>query len=261
MKTAYEDVTHSEPFLPFTESVLPALLAMRKTHSVTIESQEYLGTQQTSLDEAKKRLQAEQSNLRDHELLRNALESRLEGLKSGLEASAGMSAKQIGKEKIDELKRRKAQYDQDTTTLLHQLRAFIDEHMGPMLAAEQLGGPVVGDLMEVDEVELRAGFTAQGKLKKPRAGQEPDKRQRRLPDVWGNNQDGPAAAASAEMQDLTGALVNKLRDSDGDSSAAYVTLTQESAAARFLVRAKVAQFHPKDATRLRLVDFGRELED
>jgi hypothetical protein len=28
-----------------------------------------------------------------------------------------------------------------------------------------------------------------------------------------------------------------------------------------LVRAKVAQFHPKDARRLRLIDFGRELDD
>ena len=40
----------------------------------------------------------------------------------------------------------------------------------------------------------------------------------------------------------------------------YINLNRESAAARFLVRAKVAAFHPKDARRLRLVDFGRDLE-
>jgi hypothetical protein len=42
---------------------------------------------------------------------------------------------------------------------------------------------------------------------------------------------------------------------------AYYDLEKESAASRFLVRAKIAQFHPKDAKKMRLIDFGRELDD
>lgn len=41
----------------------------------------------------------------------------------------------------------------------------------------------------------------------------------------------------------------------------YIELKRDSAAARFLVRAKVAVFHPKDARKLRLVDFGSNVED
>jgi hypothetical protein len=63
------------------------------------------------------------------------------------------------------------------------------------------------------------------------------------------------------MRELTEQLMNKLVEAGGDTSAAYVELPRETAAARFLVRSKVAMFHPKDARRLRLVDFGRDLED
>lgn len=41
----------------------------------------------------------------------------------------------------------------------------------------------------------------------------------------------------------------------------YIELKRDSAIARFLVRAKVACFHPKDARRLKLVDFGTSVED
>ncbi|RPB08360.1 hypothetical protein P167DRAFT_539295 [Morchella conica CCBAS932] len=41
----------------------------------------------------------------------------------------------------------------------------------------------------------------------------------------------------------------------------YIPMKQDTAIVRFLVRAKVAAFHPKDARRLRLVDFGSSVED
>ena len=64
-----------------------------------------------------------------------------------------------------------------------------------------------------------------------------------------------------DLRELTEELVRSLMESGGDSSAAYVRVERDSAAARFLVRSRVAQFHPKDATRLRLIDFGGELDD
>ena len=140
-------------------------------------------------------------------------------------------------------------------------------------AAEELGGPVVGDLMEVDSEELGAGFSAQGKLKKAKGKPDDDKHQRRIDDIWGERGGQPdqggkrkrendeASSAGVQMRDLTEQLLNKLAESGGDSSSAYVQIARESAAARFLVRSKVAVFHPRDATRIRLVDFGREIED
>ena len=53
MKTAFDDVTASDPFFPFPDSVLPALLALRKTHQTVVESREYLAAQKASLSEGK----------------------------------------------------------------------------------------------------------------------------------------------------------------------------------------------------------------
>ena len=60
------------------------------------------------------------------------------------------------------------------------------------------------------------------------------------------------------MRDLLEQLLDAAMEA---GSGVYVHIQRESAASRFLVRAKVAQLHPKDAKRIRLVDFGRELDD
>jgi hypothetical protein len=129
--------------------------------------------------------------------------------------------------------------------------------------------------MDVDVDELGAGFNAQGKAKKSKASSNEDTRQQRIDQIWGGvdaqqphkgkgkgkRDRDEATAAGAELRDLTEQLLNSLMESAGDTSASYVRISRETAAARFLVRSKVAQFHPKDATRLRLVDFGREVDD
>jgi len=63
------------------------------------------------------------------------------------------------------------------------------------------------------------------------------------------------------MRHLTELLLNGLVQAQGSGPGSYVKLSRESAAARFLVRSKVAQFHPTDATRIRLVDFGGDIDD
>jgi hypothetical protein len=276
MRTAYQDVADSEPFLPFANSILPALLALRKTHAVIAESQAYIASQEVSLEEARKLLEAEEANLKDQKALRSTLQARLEALRNGRDARMEMTPEQVAKEKYEELQQKKKRYDKDRSKLLKTLNHFIDEHLGPMLAAEELGGPIVGDMMEVDDEIFASGFNAYGKVKKSKERVDEDGRQRRIDDIWGvgadyegpsrgkgrgNIQSKEAAAAAAEMRELMEELLNSLMESEGDSLAAYVTISRESAPARFLVRSKVAEFHPKDATRLRLVDFGREFDD
>ncbi|TPX16714.1 uncharacterized protein E0L32_003655 [Thyridium curvatum] len=271
LKRAYDDVAKSEPFFPHRESVLPALLAMRKTHQIIAESRSYLESQRTTLEMATKRLDVEQANLADQKALQRELEKRLESLRNGAEAKKDMTPEQIAQDKLSELKQKKRDFDKDTSKLLKSLNQFIDDHVAAMLAAEELGGPVVGDMMEIDTDDLAAGFSAQGKLKKTKGDPDQDKRQRRIDDIWGSNEPdqrasskGPrneAAAAGKELRGLLEELLNSLMASEGDASAAYVRIPRDSAASRFLVRSHVAQFHPKDATRLRLIDFGRDLDD
>ncbi|KAI1767607.1 hypothetical protein GGR53DRAFT_100844 [Hypoxylon sp. FL1150] len=272
MKAAYDGLASETPFLPYPQSVLPALLALRKTHQTVEETKAYLATHKDSVERAKRRLEAEKSNLEDQRALNQSLRNRIQSLQDGLVNRMEMGPEDIAAERINELKEKKKRYDKETSTLLKALKKFIDEHLAGMLAAEELGGPVVGDMMDIDGDDLAAGFSSQGKLKKAKENPDQDKRQRRIDDIWGASQeDRPAggtndnrdetAAAGAEMRDLTEELLNSLAQSGGDSSAAYVQLPRESAAARFLVRSKVAQFHPKDSTRLRLIDFGKELDE
>ena len=147
---------------------------------------------------------------------------------------------------------------------------FADEKLAAMLAAEDLGGPVVGDLVDVDDEMLKAGFNQQGKVRKADADSTrmDAKRKMRNSEIWGDNHvdedeeldtRSEQKAALASFRSLTEDLLNAAAgDEDSDS---YINISRESAAVRFLVRAKVAHFHPDDARRLRLVEFGREWDN
>ncbi|KAI1802231.1 hypothetical protein F4811DRAFT_412178 [Daldinia bambusicola] len=273
MRIAYDELASQTPFLPYPESVLPALLALRKTHQTVEETKAYLASHKESVEKTRRRLEVEKSNLEDQKALSESLRNRIQSLRDGLESRMEMGPEDIAAERINELKQKKKYYDKETSTLLKALKKFIDEHLAGMLAAEELGGPVVGDIMDIDGDDLAAGFSSQGKLKKAKENPDQDKRQRRIDEIWGIREDGEssgkakagsrdeAAAAGEEMRTLTEELLNALAQSDGDSSAAYVQLPRETAAARFLVRSKVAQFHPRDSTKLRLIDFGKDLDE
>ena len=116
----------------------------------------------------------------------------------------------------------------------------------------------------------RLDSTIRGKQKGARVPSTKKSASRRIDEIWGEaTTDGrksreprdEKSAAAAEMRELTEQLLNNLVEAEGGEGDAYVELQRESAVARFLVRAKVAQFHPRDARRLRLIDFGRDLDD
>ncbi|RYP76136.1 hypothetical protein DL771_001960 [Monosporascus sp. 5C6A] len=272
MKAAYDELAQQTPFLPFPESVLPALLALRKTHQTVEETRAYQETHKISVENAKRRLDVEKSNLADQQALSRSLQNRIQSLRDGLESRMEMGPDDIARERIDDLKQKKKHYDREAAKLVKALRKFIENPLAGMLAAEELGGPVVGDMMDIDGDDLAAGFNSQGRPKKAKANPDLDKRQRRIDEIWGmrdgirvdgtaDDDRGEISAAAAEMRELIEELLNALMQSEADSSSAYVQLSKETAATRFLVRSKVAQFHPRDSTRLRLVDFGRELDD
>ncbi|KAK2591502.1 hypothetical protein QQS21_010800 [Conoideocrella luteorostrata] len=270
IKDALTSVNASHPFLPFAGSVLPALLALRRAHQTIVESQVYLDSHATSADYERKQLESDRVNLKDHHLLTEALTSRINALREELRSKAEMRPEDSAREKMDELRAKRKDYVQETKNLMKTLLDFTDTQLAPMLAAEELGGPVVGDIMEVDPDELAAGFNEQGKLTRAKGAGDRDKRQRRIDEIWGTGNarreermdgDEEIATAGREMRGLMEELLNRLMQAKGDNSASYVILERESAAARFLVRSKVAQFHPKDANRMRLIDFGRDLEN
>lgn len=266
---AYREVAASEPFLPFPDSVVPALIALRTTNTTISESRTFLASQRVSLDEAQDRLETEKASLADQNALTKALENRIQSLRDGIEARHAMTPSQVTQEKISTLSQQIKDTDDDTYKLRETVKKFIGETLSAMLAAEEIGGPVAGDMMDVDSDTLEAGFTATGKRKKSKKDASPDKRQRRIDDMFGGGggeqggdeqaESDKRIAARDDMQELFTELSHKLMAARGPNTDAYIDIPEESASVRFLTRVKVAEFHPRDSRRLRLVDFGREI--
>ena len=223
----------------------------------------------TKLTQARSQQLQEKADLRDAHLIKDAVKKRIAKLQIEYDEKSQKSPEEAATEMLKEQQKQKASYERDTKKLIKAFNKFIDEPLAGMLAAEELGGPVVGDLLDIDDEMLQAEFTDQGKAKKLKISESNRgaKRQRRIDEIWGSGDDNEGfgserserKAAAAEMRSLAEELLNTAAESNTQSS--YVQLRRDSAAARFLVRAKVAQFHPKDARKLRLIDFGRELDD
>jgi hypothetical protein len=232
------------------------------------ETQEAIANTEADYKQIMQRLDKEQSDLADAKLIQHEIQSRIILLQEDIQKRTQRPPGQIAKEMITELKQKKKHYDSETSKLVKAFNAFIDDHLAAMLAIEELGGPIVGQLVDVDEELLEGSFSTQGKPKKARPSE--DKRQRRIDEIWGPRPEDDRRmsepwdekrAAAGEMRELTEQLLNSLVEADGKGASAYVDLPRESAAARFLVRSKVAQFHPRDARKLRLIDFGGEIDD
>jgi len=269
LKATYDSLLPNEPWLPSADSPLPALLALRNTDKVIRENAECKTILESGLEAITNRREKEKADLLDAKLIREAMEARIASLKETIEAQSQRTPAQIARELIREVKRKKGHYDKETNVLLTSFKEFINTHLAVMLAAEQLGGPVAGQNPSIDGATLEGGFSTQGKARKAPAKSDEDTRQRRLDQVWGIQFQQEADrgdwdekdAAAADMMNLTEQLLNNLVEAEGKGPGTYVQLEQDSAAARFLVRAKVAQFHPTNGMKIRLFDFGGELDD
>ncbi|KAL3418982.1 hypothetical protein PVAG01_09203 [Phlyctema vagabunda] len=266
LKQAYDSV-QSEPRLPSAESPIPALLALRATQKTVAETQESISQTQNAYLRVSQRLSKEYKDQLDAKLLRSNLESRIALLQSDLGQRTQKSPSQLIREWKRQLKTKKAENDAQVAQLITAFNSFVDSRLALMLAAEELGGPIVGETMDLNLATLGSGFNAQGKVKTVKANPNDGQRQRRIDEIWGQRPHEDTEiqepwdeeqAAGAEMRELTEKLLNSLVEAGGNGPGTYVTLQRESAAARFLVRSKVAQFHPKDSKQLRLIDFGGE---
>ncbi|KAF2849302.1 hypothetical protein T440DRAFT_499825 [Plenodomus tracheiphilus IPT5] len=270
VKDAYQRLRPTATFLPAKGSVLPALLAARSLQQNVQGTKEAIATTEAQLNQAQATLRHEEANLHDANLLSQTMQNRIERLEAQHEDRSQKTPAQLARELIAAKRAQKETCDTDTQQLGEAMNDFINDYLSSMLAAEELGGPVVGDMLDVEDDTLAAGFTKKGKAKSLKKPVSDKTRQRRIDQIWGSNaaaavvedEEVPpteAEAADAEMRQLIGSLFAVLRGPGGGK--AYLPLERDSAASRFLVRAKIAQFHPKDARKLRLIDFGRELED
>jgi hypothetical protein len=265
VKNAYTRLKPATPFLPPKSSILPALLAARTLQSNIHGTKEAITSTQGQITKAEGLLRREDANLHDANLITKAMEDRIERLRAQHEDRSQKTPAQLAKELIAAKREQQRDCDRKFNELSEAFHEFISEILSPMLAAEELGGPVVGDMPEVEDATLAVGFTKKGKAKSTKRAPSDSLRQRKIDEIWGDKavDDGEqlteAEAADNEMRKLIEGLFATLTGPGGGK--AYYELERDSAASRFLVRAKIAQFHPKDAKKLRLIDFGRELDD
>jgi hypothetical protein len=258
-KKAYDSLILIEDDLPTTDSVLPSLIATEETSQLINEGKRSILVTADKLSADRERLRIEEANLRDSRAISTGLRDRIQRIRNANIRKQEQTPSQVAREVVREQKKKNKSLDHASEDLKKSLDKFIDESLAPMLAAEDLGGPTVGDALEVSDATLKAGYTAHGKPKKQKEPDElEDGNQQRIDRFLRQSNDGstPAnkrEAAATEAHELLDALL--------EAGTSYIDLKRDSAASRFLVRAKVAQFHPRDARRLRLIDFGRSLGD
>lgn len=267
VKEAYIRLNVSDPFLPSTGSALPALLATRRLQQNVQGAKQAIANIESQTGSIEASLRREEANLNDAKSLQKALQGRSERLDAQIKDRSQKVPAELAQELIAAKRTQKEGYDAEIGRLGGALNDFVNDYLSSMLAAEELGGPVVGDMLNVEDDVLAAGFTKKGKAKSAKKPVSEKTRQRRIDQIWGNKVDiedeeeplTEAEAADQETRDLIKNLFDTLTGPGGGR--AYFDLERDSAVSRFLVRAKIAQFHPKDARKLRLIDFGRELED
>ena len=230
------------------------------------------------LAEIKSKICSEEAEIKTTGLLASALRSRVEVLERGVrdrknsgdEGGEENDEVEAAEKIIQELERRYTIYRKAQRKFLRELSKFVNTYLAKLLAAEKMGGPVVGDDLDID-VSSGVIFDKSGKVRR-------EKGQRTIHDMLpshkgkkrgheDNGDDGgeeereevvePNVQVAKEFKGLLEELMNKALEAEG-----YVVLEGgDSAAARFLVRSGVAVFHPRDARRMRLVEFGRSVED
>ncbi|KAL4895096.1 hypothetical protein BDV59DRAFT_159816 [Aspergillus ambiguus] len=263
-KKAYDSLLSADMTLPDPSSPLPSLIAAEETSRLVKESKAYVSVIAENLSANRERLKAEEANLRDAKAIRNGLQKRIERVRVERSTKDRKSPSQLARDLVEEQVLQQEELNKATDELKKSLHDFIDSTLAAMLAAEDLGGPTVGDADDISDAILQRGYTNHGKPKKPKSTEmDQDSNQLRIDQLvprqsatgggQAANQSNKREAAAVEMHGLLDALV--------EAGSSYIDLPRESASSRFLVRAKIAQFHPQNAKRLRLIDFGRSLDD
>ncbi|EEP76162.1 predicted protein [Uncinocarpus reesii 1704] len=266
---AYRSLSSKEPELPAPGSPLNALLAFRETSRLIQELKASVSAAARDLASNRERLNTEEANLRDARLITTEVRNRLEDLRKQQRQEAGKtkSPSQLAKDLIRKERKHENELEMKSAELKDALKHFVEEHLAAMLAAEDLGGPVVGDQVDVPDSTLDAGYTTRGKEKKSNVVKANGKglKQQRIDQLVRQRADGDEGSDSIVLNKREAAamefhaVLEKLLNATSTSS--YVELGKDSAVSRFLIKAKVAQFHPRDSRKIRLINVSRGISD
>lgn len=259
---AYQRLLEADTSLEPVDSPLPSIIALQQTHTLIGQMKTNSWNFKSDISANRKSLGLEETSLHEARSITAAMGQRLERLRAQASLEKGKLPSRRTHERIEQQHRLKLKIAADNAVLKSELTSFINDRLAAMIAAEDLGGPTAGDTSNIEEDMLELGFTNQGKTKKVKASRSAANTLgwNRPSGHPGPGNNTPAErrreAAASEMQSLVEKLLGAY-----DNGNTYVELSKDSAASRFMVRAKVAQFHSRDARSLRLLDFAREIGD
>ena len=267
LTTGYRKLAETSPDLPSVDSRLPSLISGRVVEQIISGTREGIQATLKSLREARRDLQNELNSLTDSETLNKIFKRRVGELEIAASQTNRDDSHTMAVRLMDSEKLQTRTYQQDREVLNTALDEFITDRLSPLLAAEELGGPVTGSVLNVTDDMLAAGFTDRGKVNKGRKADD-DHRQRRIDEMFGNlavragdDQNDLAVEAAIAAQAMKDLLEKLIQLSIDRGSGRFLELDKEDAASRYLVRSKVAVLDPRDGRKIRLVDFGKPLED
>jgi len=255
IKHAYTTLSSSAPELPPPASPVPALLTLRCVLQAVPESRKVLVESSRGLENAQERLRGEESRLSAAKLLSNALDDRTKRLRAELADVSSLSPEEAARRHIARNEKCSESLDAEVTIMTKDLVNFINDHLASMLAVEELGGPVVGDLLDIADETIAASFASRGSIKRTGSNAGPVTSRVNVDEETDNADQGPRLrrTAAIEVRSLVEALLNTAIDEGPD---AYVKVRRESAAARYLVKSRVAMLHPKNPLQIRLINFA-----
>ncbi|KAK6351400.1 hypothetical protein TWF718_004560 [Orbilia javanica] len=262
LKDGSETYFDELPWLPEDDSAINTLLTLRSVLKVIEANRKGVMDGERKVEEMKKAVRREQGWVATAQEIENELERKiyeLEGINRLPEPTKRRERKQI-----EAYENETKDMARVSARLTKELRKFVKDRLGAAIAVEEAGGPVTGSKLNV--VELRDYLDIEGGDGKPgrrtKAVKAKERGQKRLDEIWGSRDEegvtvSPEEKAGEELLELIEKLVNTMLNEDPH---AYTSLTRESAASRYLVRSFVATLHPKDALRIRLIDFGGKID-
>ena len=285
---------------PSPPSPIPPLLLHRfLTTSITTLSTLTIPETRAQLAKLNAETRSEEASLKETEILAGALQRRIDAIEEALVPSTSGGSQdgsdqesQTATKILRDLESKRVTYTQAQRRFLRELSKFVKMYIAPMVAVEGLGGPVVGEEIPLDATgravdvvrNLQSGRSGRvARAQKKEVGMEKgqqtihsmfqgkkrglDEAEYEVPreeeeqvgeeDESDDGSKAPVHNAAKEIKALLEELMNATM-----SPNQYILLPEgDSATARFLVRANVALFHPRDARKIRLVDFGKSIED
>ncbi|KAF3921888.1 hypothetical protein ABW20_dc0100189 [Dactylellina cionopaga] len=249
------------PWLPEEESGINTLLAVRSVLKVIEESRKEVTETERRVEDMKNVVRREQAWVGTAQEMEKELQRKIIELEKADRLNEGET--QRDKRKLAEYEKSRKEMANMSARLAKELGKFVKDRLGVMIAVEEAGGPVVGSELDMDALREYLNVEAGSTGRKNKATKIRERGQKRLDEIWGGsgNEEGgsisPEKKAGEELLALIEAMLNKLLEDDPH---AYTKLTRDSAASRFLVRSFVATLHPKDAMRIRLLDFASKIE-